>query len=272
MKQEIQNSYPLSFMQMMELIEHEDTAEIIAKKTYNQFPIALITDYLEDRQQAEKELGQTTIWSQVVRGCVGFARDKEDLIKKATGREEFDLETVLSCWEAQEARWARIFELRTERLSQAQEQARVKREAFQKAKQARIQETMASLSNGLNKLKANKDMSADQRAEYSRKISQKEQEMDDLRHLKQHFENSNERFSSNVRRHFEEVEEDFYRRSQYPSQQSRWQQAVVQEAYAQMQFVTEQQNEVFEDSCRITRRNIEDKIEELHKERNALPW
>ncbi|MDR0300325.1 MAG: hypothetical protein LBI13_09685, partial [Streptococcaceae bacterium] len=64
----------------------------------------------------------------------------------------------------------------------------------------------------------------------------------------------------------------FHEGSSYSSQQSHWQQSVVQEAYHHMKSLAEQQNDTMKNSCRVARIEIEDKIEALHKERNALPW
>ncbi|MDR0299641.1 MAG: hypothetical protein LBI13_06115 [Streptococcaceae bacterium] len=122
-----------------------------------------------------------------------------------------------------------------------------------------------------SKLKS-KDQSADKRAEYAQKIMFKEQEMDDLGQLERNFENRNDKFISNTNRVFEEFEESFHEGSSYSSQQSRWQQSVVQDVYHHMKSLAEQQNETMKNSCQVARIEIEDKIEALHKDRNALPW
>jgi ElaB/YqjD/DUF883 family membrane-anchored ribosome-binding protein len=117
-----------------------------------------------------------------------------------------------------------------------------------------------------------KDASSDKRLAYNRKISQKENDMDDLRNMERNFQERNEQLISSASRYFEESEEYFYERSQYPSRQSNWQQAVIQDAFSDLRSVVDQQDEALEDSCRKARIALEDEVDNLYKERNALPW
>ncbi|KHD36187.1 hypothetical protein NL50_10455 [Clostridium acetobutylicum] len=257
-------AYPLDFLQTLELVDPEDTAEVIAKKTYNSFPMSLVVEYLADRRQAEKELGRVNVWEQAIRGCAAYARDEYDLKYKADGQ-DFDIDSALECWKEKEARWAKMNAIRAER--QAQQQALAQNPL--KEKQAKIEEYFSSLS--LNQRKPSKNQSADKRAEYSQKIMHKESKLDDLLDLERNFQVCNERFISDAYRYFGESEEFFYQRGQYPSRQSQWQQNVIQSAYSHMRAVAEQQNKTLEDSCRTTRIEMEDEIETLYKKRNDLP-
>lgn len=228
--------------------------------------MSLVVEYLADRRQAEKELGRVNVWEQAIRGCAACARDEEDLRCKAEGQ-DFDFDSALECWKEKEARWAKMNAIRAER--QAQQQALAAAD-FLKEKQGKIEEPFSSLN--LNQLKPSKDQSADKRAEYSQKIMHKESELDDLQGLERNFQECNRQFIFDAYRHFEESEEFFYQRSQYPSRQSQWQQNVIKDAYSHMRAVAEQQNETLEDCCRTTRIEMEDEIEALYKGRNDLPW
>ncbi|AYG01128.1 hypothetical protein [Lactococcus allomyrinae] len=142
----------------------------------------------------------------------------------------------------------------------------------QKSSSETKKESTTTSSNFSSSKLNSKDKSADKRAEYAQKIMFKEQEMDDLGQLERNFENRNDQFLSDANRHFYESEELSQQRNQYPSQQSRFQESVLQEAYGQAKWTANRQQETFQESSRVARIEIEDKIESLYKERSALPW
>ena len=116
-----------------------------------------------------------------------------------------------------------------------------------------------------------KDVNADKRAEYAQKIMRREDAIDALRNLEGNFQERNEQFISDAGHYFEESEEYFYN-TRSSSRRSQWQQNALQDTYSHLKDLTNQQHETLEASCRTARREMEDEIDALHKERNALPW
>ena len=146
---------------------------------------------------------------------------------------------------------------RQEFASQAAARANweAKKLEIQKQKSEKLQAETKALFSVQKKIP--KDISADKRAVYTQKIMFKEQEIDDLGQLERNFENRNEQFLSTTNRYFYESEELSRQRSQFPSQQSRFQESVMQEAYGQAKWTANRQQETFQDSSRVARIEIE---------------
>ncbi|MDR0299006.1 MAG: hypothetical protein LBI13_02835, partial [Streptococcaceae bacterium] len=237
------SDYSIDLLWYMEMVETEEQVKKdVVRAFQREFGTSFILACWADKLQAMKELEQTTMYDRNLRGLISYAKSEEETKKQAEGK--FDLDLSLQFWREKEARWSRMNELRHERERKAQAEIEAQREERRKAKQAQVEARMAEISRQWDKPKTPpKDQSADKRAEYAQKIMFKEQEMDDLGQLERNFENRNDKFISNTNRFFEEFEETFHEGSSYSSQQSHWQQSVVQEAYHHMKSLAEQQND-----------------------------
>ncbi|MDR0299023.1 MAG: hypothetical protein LBI13_02920, partial [Streptococcaceae bacterium] len=236
------SDYPFYLLWVIELTETEDKIQKIVTGYQSEYGSALIMACWSDKLQVLEEFKEGTTYDPILRGTIAYAKNEEEAKERAEGK--FDLDLSLQFWREKTARWSRMNELRHERERKAQAEIEAQREERRKAKQAQLEARMAEISRQLDKPKTPpKDQSADKRAEYAQKILFKEQEIDDLGQLERNFENRNDKFISNTNRFFEEFEESFHEGSSYSSQQSHWQQSVVQEAYHHMKSLAEQQND-----------------------------
>lgn len=118
----------------------------------------------------------------------------------------------------------------------------------------------------------NKDKNANKREDLRQSIMSNEADLDELRDLDRRFEESNAQFLAESSRYFEELEETFHQRGSNTSNQLIIQKSIVEDTYNQIRSVTSLQEETFQESSRVARISMENKIEALHQERNALAW
>lgn len=117
----------------------------------------------------------------------------------------------------------------------------------------------------------NRDKSADQRLELARQISQKEQRHDELTQEMRSIQNQLEHFQNQMEQGFR-LEEEHYDTFREKSNNLGWESTAVQEIRKAVQRLTTNQSEQLEQDYRIENNRIQDEIESLHQERNALPW
>lgn len=116
-----------------------------------------------------------------------------------------------------------------------------------------------------------RDKSADQRLELAREIVQKEQYRDELVQEKRSIQNQLENFQNQMEQGFR-LEEEHYDMFKETSDNLGWESTAVQEVRKAVQRLINNQSEQLEQDYRIENNRLQDEIENLHQERNALPW
>lgn len=116
-----------------------------------------------------------------------------------------------------------------------------------------------------------RDKSADQRLELARQISQKENLHDELAQEKRNLQNQIENFQNQMEQTFrlEEAHHDTFKETSDPLG---WESRIFLEIRKAIQRLTNNQTEQLEQDYRIENNRIQEEIENLHQERNALPW
>lgn len=116
-----------------------------------------------------------------------------------------------------------------------------------------------------------RDKSADQRLELARQITFKEQRYEDLAKEKSSIQAQLGNFQNQMD-HLFQKEQQLYEEVQQNGIPMTWEQSAYQEVRRTIQRVTVNQEELLEQDYRKERNQIENEIENLHRERNALPW
>ena len=102
-------------------------------------------------------------------------------------------------------------------------------------------------------------------------MMRQESDIDELKGMTNKFTENNENFISDIRRNMDNARYIF-ENSQLNSRQAQHENEIYQSVYANLKSRFETQNEVINQSSNRTRRDIEDKIDNLSRERNNLPW
>lgn len=116
-----------------------------------------------------------------------------------------------------------------------------------------------------------RDISADQRLELARQISQKEYHHDELAQEKRNIQNQIENFQNQMEQSFR-LEEAHYEDFKETSDPLSWESIAFREVRKAIQRLTSNQTEQLEQDYRIENNQLQDEIETLQRERNALPW
>lgn len=116
-----------------------------------------------------------------------------------------------------------------------------------------------------------RDKNADKRLELARQISFKEQRYDDLAQEKRSIQAQLDNFQNQMD-HLFQKEQQLYEEVQQNGTALTWEHSAYQEVRKTIQRVTGNQEELLEQDYRKERNQIENEIENLHRERNALPW
>ena len=116
-----------------------------------------------------------------------------------------------------------------------------------------------------------RDKSADTRRELAQQISFKEQRYDELAQEKRSIQAQLENFQNQMDHLFQQ-EQQLYEEVQQNGNPMTWEHSAYQEVRKTIQRVTGNQEELLEQDYRKECTQIENEIEKLHRERNALPW
>ena len=116
-----------------------------------------------------------------------------------------------------------------------------------------------------------RDKSADQRLELARQINQKEYRHDELAQEKRNLQNQIENFQNQMEQSFrlEEAHHDTFKKTSDPLG---WESVAFREVRKAIQRLTNNQTEQLEQDYRIENNRLQNEIETLQKERNALRW
>ncbi|GHU39008.1 hypothetical protein FACS1894193_12640 [Bacilli bacterium] len=117
-----------------------------------------------------------------------------------------------------------------------------------------------------------RDTSEVQRAQYNRKIEQKENDIDDLRRINQATQASNEQLESELNLYFKNSEELLYQTSRFDLKQAQREQELFREVQHTLRSKINLQNESLELTSKKTQRQQEDTLEKLYQERSKLAW
>ncbi|GFH41953.1 hypothetical protein Hs30E_05040 [Lactococcus hodotermopsidis] len=102
-------------------------------------------------------------------------------------------------------------------------------------------------------------------------IMRQESDIDELKGMTNKLTQNNENFISDIRRNIDNAR-SIFENSQLNSRQAQGENEIYQSVYANLKSRFEIQNEKIRQSSNRTRRDIEDKIDNLSRERNNLPW
>lgn len=116
-----------------------------------------------------------------------------------------------------------------------------------------------------------RDKSADERVVLSREIFFKENQIDEIKREYRNQENQLERFHSEMNRLFN-AEQELYAQAQQEGENTSWKEAEFQAVRQEVQRVVSTESELITQGYGQARMKIQDNIDQLHKERNALPW
>lgn len=116
-----------------------------------------------------------------------------------------------------------------------------------------------------------RDKSADERLMLGREILFKENQIDEINREYRNQENQLERFHSEMNRLFN-AEEELYVQAQQDGENTSWKEAEFQAVRQEVQHVVSTESELINQGYVQARLAIQDDIDQLHKERNALPW
>lgn len=116
-----------------------------------------------------------------------------------------------------------------------------------------------------------KDKSEAKRNALYQEIMHQESDIDELKGMTNKFTQNNENFISDIRRNMYNARY-ILENSQLNSRQAQCENEIYQGVYANLKSRFETQNEMISQSSNRTRRDIEDKIDNLSRERNNLPW
>lgn len=116
-----------------------------------------------------------------------------------------------------------------------------------------------------------RDKSADERVVLSREIFFKENQIDEINREYRNQENQLERFHSEMNRLFNS-EQELYAQAQQEGENTSWKEAEFQAVRQEVQRVVSTESELITQGYGQARMKIQDNIDQLHKERNALPW
>ena len=116
-----------------------------------------------------------------------------------------------------------------------------------------------------------RDKSADQRLELARQISQKESRHDELAQEKRNIQNQIENFKNQMEQGFR-LEEAHYEDFKKTSDPLNWECVAFREVRKSIQRLTSNQTKQLEQDYRIENNQLQDEIETLQRERNALAW
>ncbi|MBK0084488.1 hypothetical protein IAE51_11360 [Lactococcus sp. S64] len=116
-----------------------------------------------------------------------------------------------------------------------------------------------------------RDKSADERVVLSREILFKENQIDEINREYRNQENQLERFHSEMNRLFN-AEQELYDQAQQEGENTSWKEAEFQAVRQEVQRVVSTESELINQGYGQARMKIQDNIDQLHKERKALPW
>ncbi|AYF99818.1 hypothetical protein [Lactococcus allomyrinae] len=116
-----------------------------------------------------------------------------------------------------------------------------------------------------------RDKSADERVMLGREILFKENQIDEINREYQNQESQLERFHSEMNRLFN-AEQELYAQAQQEGENTSWKEAEFQAVSQEVQRVVFTESELIHQGYSQARLTIQDDIDQLHKERNALPW
>ncbi len=116
-----------------------------------------------------------------------------------------------------------------------------------------------------------RDKNADKRVALGREILLKENQIDEINREYRNQENQLESFQNEMNQLFN-AEEELYDRAQQEGENTSWKEAEFQAVRQEVQRVTSNETELINQGYGQARVTIQDDIDRLHKERNALPW
>lgn len=116
-----------------------------------------------------------------------------------------------------------------------------------------------------------RDINADKRLELARQISVKEQRYDELTKEERNIQTQLENFQNQMGYLFQKEQQN-YEEAQQKGLSVTWEQSAYQEIRKTVQRVTINQVGLLKQDYQKERSKVENEIENIHRERNALPW
>lgn len=116
-----------------------------------------------------------------------------------------------------------------------------------------------------------RDKNADKRVALGREILLKENQIDEINREYRNQENQLESFQNEMNQLFN-AEEELYARAQQEGENTSWKEVEFQAVRQEVQRVTSNETELINQGYGQARVTIQDDIDQLHKERNALSW
>ena len=117
-----------------------------------------------------------------------------------------------------------------------------------------------------------RDKSADKRYEMEQNIRYKEQAIDELSQEKYHFEQELENFQAHTHQSFQRTSGLYEKMARSGNSQGERELSVEYEVERALRQMVERQYEEVEAYYRNKKNQLEEEIEQLYNERNALPW
>jgi phosphoenolpyruvate-protein kinase (PTS system EI component) len=117
-----------------------------------------------------------------------------------------------------------------------------------------------------------KDISADKRFELGMKIQRKETDMDEFYQEKQSYQRALDNFNNRFQQLSVQYDEISYHQAEQGSRKAREEFELNQELNQRIRNYVSEQSEGVEHAYSRARQEVDEEIENLHKERNALPW
>ena len=117
-----------------------------------------------------------------------------------------------------------------------------------------------------------RDISANERFDLGMKIQRKEQEIDEFYQKRQNHERLLENFNSHFQQLSAQYDEIEYQAAQQGSKRAQMSFEINQELNQRMNHYVSEQFEEIDSTYYRARQVMNDEIENLHRERNALPW
>lgn len=115
------------------------------------------------------------------------------------------------------------------------------------------------------------DKNVDRRVELGCNILFKENQIDEINQEYRNQETQLECFYSEMNRLFS-VEEKLYAKAQQEGENISWKESECQAVRQEVQRIVFNQSELMKQGYNQARMKIQDDIDQLYKERNALPW
>jgi hypothetical protein len=272
----ITDLYPLDYLQWIEIPDDDKNAEVIYKMFKDEISHEDAKGFWEMRKRAFKELGHYN-YEDMIRASASFAKGDEDTVVPEALRRKVDIEKSRLAYRELQERYKKIIVWRLEELEEKARQEEIRQKELKERQIQKQKEKNEQLLKEINSIGQSyrpvpKDKSEIARANYDRKIREKEEEYDNINWFKDQEDNKDNHFIDRTRHRSNQLEELFSHQKATDKRQISSKINKMQELQAHIQHTIQQQNEAKEEVYRKLKRNIDNEIEDLATERNKLPW